>query len=147
MDHRIMYTFLDAYDQNYKINSSSGGGGLWAGPTLSVFISSPGSFPRVKKKHPLGSPRSFDNQLVTSGLAVAPSSSGSDPGLACSSGFLSCVFTLERDRFRWEKWSVIDVCLWLVLEAVVAAPAVAEAVVVVEALDAEEEGTPGGAGG
>ena len=104
MDHRIMYTFLDAYDQNYKINSSSSGGGLWAGPTLSVFISSPGSFPRVKKKHPLGSPRSFDNQLVTSGLAVAPSS-GSDPGLAFSSGFLSCVFTLERDRFRWEKWS------------------------------------------
>ena len=104
MDHRIMYTFLYAYDQNYKINSSGGGGGLWAGPTLSVFISSPGSFPR-EKKHPLGSPRSFDNQLVTSGLAaVAPSSSGSDPGLACS-GFLSCVFTLERDRFRWEKWS------------------------------------------
>ena len=42
---------------------------------------------------------------------------------------------------------MIDVCLWLVLEAVVAAPAVAEAVVVVEALDAEEMGTPDGAGG
>ena len=49
MDHRIMYTFLDAYDQNYKINSSSSGGGLWAGPALSVFISSPGSFPREIK--------------------------------------------------------------------------------------------------
>jgi len=43
---------------------------------------------------------------------------------------------------------VIDVCLWLVLEAVVAAPAVAgvAVVVVVEALD-EEARTPGGAGG
>ena len=40
---------------------------------------------------------------------------------------------------------VIEVCLWLVLEAVVAAPAVAAFVVVVEALD--EAWTPGGAGG
>jgi len=75
---------------------------------------------------------------------VAPSSSsGSDPpGFACS-GFLSCVFTLERDRFRWEKWSVIDVCLWLVFEAVAAAVVV----VVVEALDedGDEEMHGGGA--
>ena len=42
---------------------------------------------------------------------------------------------------------MIDVCLWLVLEAVVAAPTVAAVEVVVEALDEEEEGTPGGAGG
>ena len=42
---------------------------------------------------------------------------------------------------------MIDVCLWLVLEAVVAAPAVAgvAVVVVVEALDDDEEMPGGGA--
>ena len=82
MDHRIMYTFLDAYDQNYKINSR-----VWQRllrPILSV-ISSLSFFSRLRGNSrltisltPRASPRPLHRGRIPA-LFVLASSPASSP--------------------------------------------------------------------